>query len=201
LLDREATASPRGLIERFAAPILRADVVGDPLAYFDAKYRRLAPDYEADGTLATTWLIVHRWLPRLLHNGDIHAMAHSLEARVPFADLELLALAQRIGPERALAGGVEKAVLRESLRGVIPESIRTRKKSALPKDQDVAGLYQREAKLALDDHGHDLGRVIDLGVVRALTAPDRGLDERERALLFRLTCLGHWLKAYGARLP
>jgi asparagine synthase (glutamine-hydrolysing) len=201
LLDRAATASPRGLIERFAAPILRADVLGDPLTYFDAKYRRLAPDYEVDGTLATSWLIVHRWLPRLLHNGDIHAMAHSLEARVPFADLELLALAQRIGPDRALAGGVEKAVLRESLRGVIPEAIRTRKKSALPKDQDVAGLYQREAKLALDDHEGALGRIIDVGVARALCAPDRGLDERERALLFRITCVGHWLEAYGARLP
>ncbi len=205
LLDGDATRSPRGIVERFASSIVRADVLTDPVSHFDAHYRALTEaagyrwDSPAAQTLATTWLVVHRWLPRLLHNGDIHAMAHGLEARVPFADRELLALAARIGPARGFAGGVEKAWLRESLRGLIPDAIRTRRKSALPKDQAVAAIYQREAQHLLADG--TLGGLIDLPTARALSEPQRVLDERERALLFRLICLVHWARAYEVQLP
>ncbi len=207
LLDADATRSPRGLIERFSTPILRRDVVTDPIAHFDAKYTALADDAghhwdtpEAH-VLATTWLVVHRWLPRLLHNGDIHAMAHGLEARVPFADTELLALARRIGPAIALANGVEKAALREALRGVVPEQIRTRRKSALPKDQAVDRTYKVEAGRLLEEQGDQLGSLIELDTARALCAPKRRLDEREGALLFRLICMVHWQRAYEVQLP
>lgn len=206
LLDTEATASPRGVIDRFTTPIVRRDVMADPVAHFDAKYRALTEDAghgwdtSDSRVLATTWLIVHRWLPRLLHNGDIHAMAHGLEARVPFADRELLGLAQRVGPARGLALGVEKAALRDALRGRIPETIRTRRKSALPKDQAVAPHYQREAARLLDESGAAVGSIIDLTIVRALCEPKRALDERERALLFRLICLVHWTRIYEVTL-
>jgi asparagine synthase (glutamine-hydrolysing) len=207
LLDAEATRSPRGVIERFTAPIVREDVLPDPVAHFDAKYRALteAAGYgwatREERLRATSWLVVRRWLPRLLHNGDVHGMAHSLEARVPFADLALLALAQRVAPRDALAGGVEKAFLREALRGVIPEPIRTRRKSALPKDQAVGAVYRREASRALDEVGPELGVVVDLARARGLCDPSRTLDERERALLFRLVGLAHWVRLHGVRMP
>jgi asparagine synthase (glutamine-hydrolysing) len=206
LLDPLATASPRGILARFGCHVLHRDVLPDPVAHFDAHYRRLAErallrwDTPADQLRATSHLVLTRWLPRLLHNGDIHAMAHSLEARVPFADVELLALARRVGPKTALASGVEKALLREAVRGRIPEEIRTRKKSALPKDQGAARVYQREAQRTLDEHAADFESLLDMPHVRTLCDPARVLDERERALLFRLICLGHWLDAYGVRL-
>src|SRR5690606_5483035 len=100
---------------------------------------------EGTNVARTTRLIVERWLPRLLHNGDIHCMAFGLEPRVPFAASSVLALAQRVTPEQALARGGEKQVLRAALRGVVPESIRTRKKSALPKDQGAEAVYREEA--------------------------------------------------------
>lgn len=201
LLDAEATRSPRGVIKRFVPSWLLPDAV----EHFTVKYQGLTeraghhwrtPEARA---LATTWLVIHRWLPRLLHNGDVHGMAHGLEARVPFADIELLALARRLGPARARASGVEKAALREAMRGVVPEAIRTRRKSALPKDQGVAALYQREAARVTADGSLD-GLGADLVDVRALCEPERSLDERERALLFRVICLAHWTRAYGVAL-
>lgn len=191
LLDDTATRAPRHILERFAVP-------SDEMAVLDAKYRALiesaghtwqTPDARSR---ATTWLVVNRWLPRLLHNGDIHAMAYGLEARVPFADIELLALASRVSPEK----GGAKAALREALRGRLPEAIRTRTKSALPKDQGVAVRYQREAAKLLAEHGTGLGSLIDHDAVQALCADGRDLDERERALLFRVICLVHWQRTY-----
>ena len=53
----------------------------------------------------------------------------------------------------------------------------------------------------LDDSGPQLGELFDLADARALCAADRVLDERERALLFRLTSLVHWQRAYEVQLP
>jgi hypothetical protein len=43
--------------------------------------------------------------------------------------------------------------------------------------------------------------VIDIDAARDLCEPARTLDERERALLFRLIGLAHWTRAYGAQRP
>lgn len=199
LLDEEATRTPARILERFSVNIIRKGLLADPIGHFDAHYRALALaagnrwDRPYDRLLATAWLIVHRWLPRLLHNGDIHTMAHSLEARVPFAGERVLEIAGAVGPERGLKNGVEKAGLREAARGLLSDSLRLRRKSALPKDQGNS--YQREAARLLDGIDH----LVDADRVRALCRAEV-LDERERAALFRVICLAHWARAHGARL-
>src|SRR5205085_352560 len=140
---------------------------------------------------ATTYLGVRRWLARLLHNGDIHTMAWSLEGRVPFGDRDLLDLARRIAPELGMAGGVEKWLLRESLRGVVPEAIRRRKKSALPKDQHTEAVYRAEASRLLREAAEFLQAFLDLPAVADLVNTPRPLTEAERAALFRVVCLAH----------
>lgn len=89
--------------------------------------------HPADQRLAISYLIRQRWLARLLHNGDIQLMAHSVEGRVPFADPTVLALADAISPETALANGIEKHHLRSVAAAVLPPEIAWRPKSALTK--------------------------------------------------------------------
>jgi len=199
LLDGPATESPRVLLERFGSVPIRRDVMADPLAVFEAEYRAwMAPaETRTERIAGATSLIVERWLPRLLHNGDIHAMRSGLEARVPFADAELLALAARVPPDVGLAGGVEKALLREALRGVIPEAIRTRRKSALPKDQGTASIYKREATRLLQEPPALVTELVDLPALRPLLHPERPLGEWERAALFRIIVLCHFARHHG----
>jgi asparagine synthase (glutamine-hydrolysing) len=205
LLDEAATASPGRIVERFYTPLVRAEVLARPVEHFDDHYRSLTVDAGCswatprDRTLATTWLIQARWLSRLLHNGDIHTMAFSVEARVPFACRRVLEVAARVAPEVGLAGGVEKALLREAAEGLVPSEIARRKKSALPKDQTTAQLYQREAARAVDECGDLLSAVVDVDIVRKLAAAN-SLDEKQRAGLFRVICLAHWARAYNVRL-
>lgn len=215
LLDEAAVRAPEVILRRLGSAPIRRDRLADPVAHFGAHYRALmnSPPAEAIGEAddldtrrrATTQLIVERWLPRLLHNGDIHAMAFGLEARVPFADTELLAVAARIGPDVGLKHGVEKWALREAARGLVPETIRTRRKSALPKDQGTTALLQREALAALDRARDFLGEYLDLATVRALAAPSpaqtqtRPLTEAERAVLFRVIALARWAEHYNVR--
>lgn len=53
-------------------------------------------------------------------------MANSVEARLPFLDYRLVSLARSLPVEWHMRGPWTKYVLRESMRGVMPESIRAR---------------------------------------------------------------------------
>lgn len=207
LLDPEATRSPLALLRRFPSAPIHPDHGPDVQARIAADLAALQAAHGHDGddprarTLATTWLVLRRWLPRLLHNGDVHTMAASLEARVPFADQALVDLALRVDPRVAHDHGHEKALLRRAARGLVPEPIRVRRKSALPKDQRAGQAYKALVRQALDDDPRLLGALCDLPALRALLAPARPLDEGERAIVFRVAALASWQRAYDVAPP
>jgi asparagine synthase (glutamine-hydrolysing) len=62
---------------------------------------------------------------------DRGSMAHGVEARVPFLDHELVELSMQIPPWHKVRALTAKRVLREALRGVLPPSVRTRRKWGL----------------------------------------------------------------------
>ncbi len=206
-LDPTALQDPMGPLRAFGCVPLRSELVPDPQTRINAHYRGLLEEWGArldtpeDRVLAMGQLVVRRWLPRLLHNGDLHTMAFGLEARVPFCGLRLLELAQRVPPELALAGGVEKALLRESLRGAVPERIRRRPKSALPKEQDSAAAWKAEGVEVFADPHPLVRALVDLNALRPLLDPARTLSETDRTVLFRVLCLHHWSVAHRVEFP
>ena len=66
-------------------------------------------------------------LPMLLHYEDRDSMAHSIEARTPFLDYRLVEFIQSLPAEFKLANGETKRVMREGMKGILPEKIRTRR--------------------------------------------------------------------------
>ncbi len=92
---------------------------------------------------------------RGLHNLNLQrcdrvTMAFGLEARVPFLDLDLVALAESIPIEWRLPGrlGQEKALLRESFAGWLPDDLLWRVKEQFGDGSGMAGLIR--------DHVHAL---------------------------------------------
>jgi len=71
--------------------------------------------------------IISLGLPSLLRYEDRNSMAHSVEARVPFLDYRVVDFALSIPTEHKIHGGQSKLMLREALRGVLPEIVRKRK--------------------------------------------------------------------------
>lgn len=208
LLDEHATADPTNVLQRLTGdPYLRPDVLRRPIAHYGAHYRDLATRAgqhwrtPSGRVRATQWLVRNRWLQRLLHNGDIHSMAHGLEARVPFADMELLDAAARVPAEFALAQGREKAMLRAAAHGLVPESIRCRRKSALPKDQGNGEALRRIARRRLVEQHERIAGVLDVPRLLRRCEDATPLDERERAVLFRSIALTHWAQHHEVALP
>jgi asparagine synthase (glutamine-hydrolysing) len=60
--------------------------------------------------------------------GDGCEMAHSVEGRLPFLDHEFVALVARLPLDWKIRKGVEKWVLREAMRPLLPHSIINRRK-------------------------------------------------------------------------
>lgn len=208
LLDPHTTATPANVINRFVHDgFINKARMADPIGHFDDLYKNLCASQgyawgknAEDNILATTYLIVKRWLPRLLHNGDIHTMNHSLEARVPFGDTDLLDIARRISPHKAYSAGQEKHWLRQCSQGLLPDNIRLRKKSALPKDQNVSLIYKNELRQALQSSGDFLRHFVDMDKVSALCAIEKHNNEKEHALMFRLICIAHWRNHYNVAI-
>jgi asparagine synthase (glutamine-hydrolysing) len=65
------------------------------------------------------------------HNLDRSSMAHSLEARVPFLDHELVEFCLKMPPHIKLKGFQEKYILRKSMKRNLPAEIVKRKKQGL----------------------------------------------------------------------
>lgn len=66
--------------------------------------------------------------PCCLRAEDRHAAAHGVEHADPFLDHRLVELLFRVPGDRKIRSGVTKRVLREAMRGVLPEETRTRVK-------------------------------------------------------------------------
>ena len=65
-------------------------------------------------------------LPSLLHIDDRSSMAHSVESRAPLLDYRLVEYAFSLGPEYKIRDGMTKYLLRRSMKGILPDNVRTR---------------------------------------------------------------------------
>jgi asparagine synthase (glutamine-hydrolysing) len=75
---------------------------------------------------------IKTYLVELLMKQDQMSMAASIESRVPFLDHKLVEFAATLPPRLKLRGFTTKRVLREAMRGVLPDSILTRAKMGFP---------------------------------------------------------------------
>lgn len=87
--------------------------------------------FEADrrGTIAQQSYVqlTRSCLPMLLRYEDRNSMAHSIESRTPFLDYRLVEFVYGLPSDHKLFEGTTKRILRESMKGILPEPIRTRK--------------------------------------------------------------------------
>jgi asparagine synthase (glutamine-hydrolysing) len=67
-------------------------------------------------------------LPSLLRYEDRNSMAHSIESRVPFLDQELVELVLSLPPDAIIHRGWSRIILRDAMRGTLPDKVRLRRK-------------------------------------------------------------------------
>lgn len=103
----------------------------------DAKRREIA------------YLNIKWFMQTLLDRMDRTSMYSGLEARVPFADHRIIEYVFNVPWEMKRKNGVEKSLLRDALKDVLPEELLMRKKSPYPKTYDPK--YEKLLKQKLSD--------------------------------------------------
>lgn len=91
------------------------------------KISRLSDSTKMQYVDINTWLVGD-----ILAKADKMTMAHSLELRVPFLDIEVAELARTLPDRFKWNNGVTKYLLREAFSRVVPESTRNRRKLGFP---------------------------------------------------------------------
>ena len=78
------------------------------------------------------------FMQSLLERKDRMSMANGLEVRVPFSDQRIASYLYNVPWSVKFENGVEKALLREAMREILPDAIYRRKKSPYPKTHSRA---------------------------------------------------------------
>lgn len=124
----------RRFVQMWRQPWLAGELfsVDEPADFY--RQMRLSPPeplavlQEGPASARRLWAILLREsLPSLLRFEDRNSMAFSIEARVPLLDRSLVEFAMALPTSRKISGGRLKAVLREAVQGVVPDSIIARR--------------------------------------------------------------------------
>jgi asparagine synthase (glutamine-hydrolysing) len=122
----------------------------------------------------------------IMHMLDRCSMAHSLEVRVPFLDHELVELCAGMPVSLKMRGLREKHILREAMRGLLPEQIRRRPKVGLraPRGPWLMGKLPEFASEALSERSLQATGYFRAQVVSDLLQQLRaGVERNEHPLL------------------
>lgn len=130
----------------------------------------------------------------LLHFEDRDSMAFSIESRVPFLDYELVETVFQMPFEHKIRKGITKAVMRDGLKGVLPEKIRNRYSKlgfTTPEDKWINENYEgyrRELEMACSR----LSPLLDKEKVMNWFDRNKGKAARGDFMIWRIICAGRW---------
>jgi asparagine synthase (glutamine-hydrolysing) len=159
LVDQRQLLSPG-----FRDAATRSGAYGASLAYFNA--------LNGTSTLLDRLLYadIKTYLVELLMKQDQMSMAASIESRVPFLDHKLVEFASTLPDQWKLHGWTTKRILRESMKGLLPDSILDRPKMGFPvpfADWTRGGWNGVARDVLLDRRSRERG-LIDPGAVDRL---------------------------------
>jgi asparagine synthase (glutamine-hydrolysing) len=178
----------------------RAHLTHGPAAEAAEERRELASGYLQDLTPRrdpleqALYLDTHLFLPDcLLVYGDKTSMAASLEQRVPFLDVELMAFVERIPARLRVRGLKRKWLYRKAIAELVPRASLQRKK------HPFATPYDDWLRSSLGDHvralyrdGAGLAEIVDPEVVAKVSDEHRRGRSDHKRLLYCLLEFAYW---------
>ena len=140
-------------------------------------------------------------IPMLLHFEDRDSMAHSIEARTPFLDYRLVEFVQSLPADYKLSDGITKRVLRQGLRGTLPEGICNRISKlgfATPEEVWVRNNPQQFQNLIKESVSFSQG-ILNQQAIQICN--DMILGRRPYTFfVWRLIAFGRWMKRFSVEV-
>jgi asparagine synthase (glutamine-hydrolysing) len=141
---------------------------------------------------------IKTYLHELLMKQDQMSMATSIESRVPFLDHRLVEFTAKLPERLKLRGGTTKYVLRESMKGVLPDAILNRPKMGFP--VPIGKWFRGEYKSIIDEYvlsERTLGRgIFNSEYVRDLAHRHQVVGEDHSERLWSLVNFEMWQRQF-----
>ncbi len=139
-------------------------------------------------------LLFNTLLPSLLHFEDRNSMAFSIESRVPFLDHRLVEFGLSLSNEDKIQNGVTKFILRESMKGILPEMVSNRKDK---KGFTTPGaLWLRTDMKFLLDQDFSKLEMLDQNKIQSLIKEFKAGNNNLAHILWRVGGLNYWLNNF-----
>lgn len=150
---------------------------------FSDKFKDILSDYDPIAAIAETLKpemlknrhpldqVQYTWIKTMLEGqilnwgGDRVDMANAMESRPPFLDHHLAELAFTIPQNLRIKGNIEKWVLREAMKGILPEVLYKREKFAFMAPPSHTDEDKSRSLQVLLDHYMSDSNINDLGVI------------------------------------
>jgi asparagine synthase (glutamine-hydrolysing) len=128
-------------------------------------------------------------------------MAHSIEARLPFLDYRFVEFCLGLKEEFKVSHGWTKKVLRDAMRGRLPEKVRVRQDKLGFATAEEAWMRGEHRELFLKVIEQSLGDAQSVLTREAKREIDRILDGRVpfSFLIWRLISFGQWMRRFEVR--
>jgi len=138
-------------------------------------------------------------LVSLLRYEDRNSMAFSIESRVPFLDYRLVEFIYSLPDNQKIRNGQTKWVMRQALKGILPEKIRNRQDKigfATPEEIWMRGILGEEMKKVFASESFNQRGYFEPG--KALEYFENYLKGKNSnyQLFWRLYCLEIWFKVF-----
>ncbi len=137
------------------------------------------------------------YLPNdMLIKVDRMSMAHGLEVRVPFLDRQMVQFCANLPADFKLhRGKIRKHILRESLRGSLPDAVLDRPKSGfnIPVDQWMRGQLRDMFFDVVATRRETMEAFLDVKAVRQMAEEHRRRRADHGHALFTVMMFGLWL--------
>ena len=218
---REREGFPWAQSTDYRASFLKKEVLGteNPTEFVDRRYRETCAMSSilsgVQGTERRMKEMVNlnfRWfMQTLLDRKDRMSMYSGLEVRVPFCDYRIAEYLYTVPWEYKDYMGREKGLLREAVRGLLPEEVLWRKKSPYPKTHHPVYLQAVTEMLrqALAEDNAPILNIVRREALEGLMAGEGGahrgapwygqLMARPQTIAYMIQ-VNYWMKKYGVIL-
>lgn len=133
-------------------------------------------------------------LPSLLHFEDRNSMAFSIESRVPFLDHRLVEFVFSLSDSDKFKSGETKSILRKSLTGILPETIRNRRdKKGFVTPGEIKWL-RGPLKYLVDEMDYSSLGFLNVFKTKKIINEFINGDNSNSNLVWRSVVLNRWLK-------
>jgi asparagine synthase (glutamine-hydrolysing) len=184
---------------RMSSPYTTAEVTEHALEFSPA-----VPDF-ATGSAMRRELVLQSFvtsLPTLLRYADRSSMAHSREVRLPFLDRRVAEFALSLPASWLCNDGVTKRILRDAVRGRVPDAILARRDKVAFEPPEAHWLSEsawrrRIGEVLLDP----ITRARGLYDTSGIEADLRAGKWRDHAAIWRAFCAEIWRHSFAPAQP